>query len=499
MSDRPVVSGWGVGERELFAARLIELHQVAGSPPLESVAARAMARRPRDARWRVTGKRISDWKLGNSVPASADALTAVVRRLIELARAKGSPGQATVGLYDEAHWQRWWAAASAEPLNSSSTPAVPVGLVGEPVRDQNPIDLEVHAAIDSGAMAAGLDVLPTYIRREHDDWLTEIVADAVDGSSKLAVLVGNSSTGKTRACWEAIQILPPEWRLWHPIQPSRPDAAVKALKKVGPRTVVWLNELNHYLLTPGSNQGEHVAAVLRELLRNTNRKPVLIFGTIWPEYWGILTAAPKADTGDDPHAQARSLLTGSSKPVPETFTGRAFIAARYAARTDPRLAEAFDNADHGQITQYLAGVPVLIECYSNAPAPARALIETAMDARRLGHGVAIPRGLLEAGSASYLTDQQWDALGEDWFSEALAYTAADCRGVRGPLTVIRPRPNATSAGEACYRLADYLVQLGRVARDKFAVPEDLWAIYAKHALKEDLSKLAVEADKREHY
>ena len=488
-----------VGARELFAARLIELHEAAGSPPLERVAARAMARRPRDARWRVTGKRISDWKLGNSVPASAEALNAVVRKLIELARAKDPRGQLTPGLYDEAHWQRWWAAARAEPLNSASTPSLHNDLVGEPIRDQDPIDLEVHAAIDSGAIAAGLDVLPTYIRREHDDWLAEIVTDAVGGRSKLAVLVGNSSTGKTRACWEAIQILPPEWRLWHPIQPSRPEAAVNALKKVGPRTVIWLNELNHYLLTPGSSQGEHVAAVLRELLRNANRKPVLILGTIWPEYWGILTAAPKAGTEDDPHAQARSLLIGSSKPVPEAFTGRSFIAARYAAGADPRLAEAFHNADHGQITQYLAGVPVLIERYRNAPAPARALIEAAMDARRLGHGVALPRGLLEAAAAIYLTDQQWDSLSEDWFNRALAYTAAYCRGVRGPLTSIRPRPNTPSGGETCYRLADYLVQLRRVTRDKFALPDDLWAIYAEHASKEDLGKLAVEADKREHH
>jgi len=39
---------------------------------------------------------------------------------------------------------------------------------------------------------------------------------AVGGRSGIAVLVGGSSTGKTRACWEALDLLrgqDPPWRL----------------------------------------------------------------------------------------------------------------------------------------------------------------------------------------------------------------------------------------------------------------------------------------------
>ena len=77
-----------------------------------------------------------------------------------------------------------------------------------------------------------------------------MVEAAAEGRSTIAVLVGGSSTGKTRACWEALQLLrdrPGQWRLWHPIDLSRPDAALRDLPGIGPRTVVWLNEAQFYL------------------------------------------------------------------------------------------------------------------------------------------------------------------------------------------------------------------------------------------------------------
>ena len=85
------------------------------------------------------------------------------------------------------------------------------------------------------------------------------------GDVGCVVLVGGSSTGKTRACWEAVRYLrrrggcgtrstrPARGRCW-------PNGAV------GPRTVVWLNEAQHYLLTPTRRLGERVAAGAAELL-----------------------------------------------------------------------------------------------------------------------------------------------------------------------------------------------------------------------------------------
>ena len=67
-------------------------------------------------------------------------------------------------------------------------------------------------------------------------------------------------------------------------------------------------------------------------------------------------------------------------------------------------------------------------------AAAAALITAAMDARRLGMGVGLPQAFLEAAAPVYLTDAEWDALGEHWenvLHEAWSHTAVPCKGVRG--------------------------------------------------------------------
>jgi hypothetical protein len=113
--------------------------------------------------------------------------------------------------------------------------------LGRPISSYTALALEVHRAIEVGDHADRLPPLPPYVPRAHDDRLAQVVAAAVGGVSRMAVLVGGSSTGKTRACWEAIQDLSDQWWLWHPIDPSRPQAAAQALAEVGPYTVVWLN------------------------------------------------------------------------------------------------------------------------------------------------------------------------------------------------------------------------------------------------------------------
>ena len=151
------------------------------------------------------------------------------------------------------------------------------------------------------------------------------------------------------------------------------------------------------------------------------------------------------------------------------------------------------SAAGGQVVQFLAGAPELLARYRNAPPAARALIEAAMDARRLGMGAALPRAFLEAAAPGYLADDEWDALGEDWLEQALAYAAVPCKGARGPLTRIRPRPARPAAGDRAgqrpagtgggpgYRLADYLDQHGRAQRGSQFPPAEFWAAAAARA------------------
>jgi hypothetical protein len=367
----------------------------------------------------------------------------------------------------------------------------------------DPFSLEVHRPINvhTGSAPAELPVLPPYIRREHDMHLTRLVAKASTGSSAIGVLVGESSTGKTRACWEAIQPLPPHWRVWHPIFPERSKGLLAELGRVGPNTVVWLNEAQLYLLTTDPHVGEQAAAGVAELLRDPARSPVLVLGTIWPGYWDQLTRRASNRVGPDPHASARMLLEGTAIRVPDRFDGPALSALSSIAEQDPRLADVAVQAADGQVTQFLAGAPALLERYRTAPAAARAVIHAAMDALRLGMRPTLACAFLEAAAPAYLTEAEWNSAGEDWLEQALAYTAAPCKGVLGPLTRIRPRPAGRdktrhgTSGEPgtqtasladgkdrpIYRLADYLDQHGRRHRNDKVPPEGFWAAAIDHA------------------
>ena len=395
-------------------------------------------------------------------------------------------------------------ATSARSSSDAEVAARPLAEVTDP------FVLEVHRPVQPEDAPPGLPVLPPYVPREHDQVLGQVVRAAAGGHSGIAVLVGGSSTGKTRACWEALALLrdqDPPWRLWHPIDPSGPEAALAERPGIGPRTVVWLNEAQSYLDPADAGLGEKVAAGLRALLRDPGRAPVLVLATMWPRFWDTLTARPPG--GEDRHAQARELLAGHDITVPAAFTPAQMDQLARAA--DVRMVLAAKSAHGGAVIQFLAGAPELLARYRNADATAKALIHAAMDARRLGMGAGLPQAFLKDAAPGYLTADQWDALDDDWLEQALRYTAKDAKGVRGPLTRIRPRPghaarnrgdqpaSMTVAAGPLYRLADYLDQHGRAHRASQIPPAEFWSAAAAYAAPNDQAALGGAAHDRGLY
>jgi hypothetical protein len=195
--------------------------------------------------------------------------------------------------------------------------------LGRPVGDCDPLVLGVHPAIQvlgTGSAA----VLPEYVPRAHDGRLRETVGRMLeDGRSRLVTLVGGSSTGKTRTCWELVRYLEQQqsgrWWLWHPYDPTHPDAALAELHRVGPGTIVWLNEAQLYLQPTDTRLGERIAAGFRTLLHDRQRGPVLVLATLWLEFWDGLTFRPQYGK-PDLYAQARDLLAGSRVSVAGGFT-----------------------------------------------------------------------------------------------------------------------------------------------------------------------------------
>ena len=318
-------------------ALLYQLYLQAGTPTLDQIAS-----------W------IAEDKHGNL--AGAPARDTIARIIGDAGMPPSQADVRTVAtvLARAARWDPDDAAGRARDLwvTAQMTPAVGVPLA----EVTNPFSLEVHRPVELEGASLGLPPLPPYVRRVHDGRLDEVAARAAGGESVMAVLVAGSSAGKTRACWEALQPLRQAggWRLWHPYDPTRPEAVLQELPHVRPRTVVWLNETQEYL---AGESGERVAAGLRALLAAPARAPVLVLGTLWPD---SRPDPPRRVPG--PASAGRHGDRGARR-VHQRRPGRP-AKDRHA---DDRLAWAAEHAEDGQVIQFLAGAQ---RCWSGT-APRR--------------------------------------------------------------------------------------------------------------------------------
>ncbi len=372
---------------------------------------------------------------------------------------------------------------------AATTPTAGTAVLGRPLAECNPYKLEVHRAIDAPGAPGEL---PLYVRRAHDDQVDQAVRAAAGGRSRLVVLVGGSSTGKTRCCWEAVraELLRDGWRLFHPISPSYPEALGQALGSIGRRTVIWLNDMQNFELD--STAGTRIVAGLRELLDDTERAPVLVIGTLWNQNWNSLSGQPEPGA-PDPLKQLREMLNGGTTVfVPPAFGPADLTRAKALAERDPRLREALRLAQRGEITQFLAGAPDLLKRYHAAPVHAGALIDAALGARRLGHAPALPLALLAAAVPGYLRDHEARELAEDagWLDRAIDYATRRPHDASGALTQVDadwPGPH--------YRLADYLEQ----SLPGGEPPASLLDALAAHAGLTDVTALGERVEQRGYY
>ena len=295
--------------------------------------------------------------------------------------------------------------------------------------------------------------MTVYVRRLHDELLRAVLNPAVT-ATRLVVVRGGSSTGKTRAAYEAVTAWLVDWRVDYP----RNAAALTARLDAGipARTVLWLGELRQYADDDG---GAAVLGRLADLLEGTGH---VLVTTVWPEHWTAYIAAARARPGAaDPAGVAGRLLaplpelTGSDPAridpgrggvidVPPTFT---FVDLNAVTRTgDPALAAAATAAaaagQEGQVTQYLAGVPDLLDRYAGPGGDpyGQAVITAAIDATRLGHASALPAALIQQAAVGYLTGPQRTKDIASWRETALAWATAELKGGSGSCSPSRPPP-----------------------------------------------------------
>ncbi|MEV0701690.1 hypothetical protein AB0I53_27770 [Saccharopolyspora sp. NPDC050389] len=362
-----------------------------------------------------------------------------------------------------------------------------------PVTEWSPFDLDVHRAIEASRSRAGevLPELPSYLRRNHDD---ELDADIREPRrNQMVVLTGGSSTGKTRALYEAIanhEAL----RNWELHNPRTADELVDRLRsgQVNPRSVLWLNETQNFLTGPN---GEEAAAWLLILLDGSIPGPIVVLGTLWPQYWSDLV-----DTGEHPHARSLLLHSVRRVRVADRFSNEDLEALRSTGPVDPRLSLAISSTGKDrQVIQTLAGGPALVDRHEHPDTAgdryAAAIVTAVIDARRLGHRDLLSRALLSDAAPGYLDEQDRIDPPEDWFERGIRCAADE--SLHG-ITALIPRRHQPGTGPADgYELHDYLNQHGQIARRAALVPDSLWqALLAHTAEPEDLERLTTSAYER---
>ena len=347
------------------------------------------------------------------------------------------------------------------------------------VREARPRLLGVHAAIQ---VDPADNDLPPYVPRDLDaDLRTAISVAAQHGG--FVLLVGGSSVGKTRALYEAVRAVLPEWWLVHPADAE----AVHAFAAVRtPRTVVWLDELQRYLDGPS---GLPAGVVRSGIVAGT-----VLVATVWPhEYTSRIGAGVPGQP--ERHANDRQLLgLAHVIDVPDDFSAAERRRAE-ALCTDRRIRVALETADTG-FTQILAAGPELVRRWENAhDAYGKAIITAALDARRVGATAPMTRDLLAAAAPGYLTTADQAEAPSDWVDHALAYATARLHRAASALIPI----SSGMGSVAGYTVADYLYQHARRVRRSAPLPDSAWLALVDHHHPDDTTRLAESADRRMRY
>ncbi|WP_175439156.1 hypothetical protein [Streptomyces vilmorinianum] len=495
----------------------------------------------------VSPTTVSDWLRGERFPQDAGKLKAVVRALRAAALQLGiaeAEGEA-VRLLDAEEWARVHRAEAArragtvghavlraqaravlaraqpartepartEPARTEPAPAPAAGLLpalaapptprrtdappvpgARRVEDWNPRHLGVKPAVEVPGAPGDL---PLYIPRDHDHVLRRALRETRAAGGML-LLVGEPSTGKSRSAHEAVRAELPGWWLLRPKDTAALEELADAAPPAAPGLVVWLDDLDRFLSAHPTPPATPLSAHTLVRLLDPGR-PTIVVAALWPDQYDRHSNPERADEGrgDEPGngapSPARDILAlAVTVDVAEEFSDSERERSRKIAEKDPRVAAAIQVSDFG-VVQTLAGAPVLERRWCHGNVYGRALIDAAIDARRLGSPDLVTAAFLRAAAPGYIGSTAWARATEQWWEDGLRHAT---KRVDGATAALSPRAGTEPGSVVGYTLADHLLHVGSRRRRLAPVPETTWRALLATSAPHDLVRIGWSAEWR---
>ncbi|MFD9502353.1 tetratricopeptide repeat protein [Streptomyces sp. NPDC060035] len=320
----------------------------------------------------------------------------------------------------------------------------------------DPIALGVHPAAARGGPPTGRDRLPDFVRRDRFDDVRRRIA-----SGGFILIVGESTAGKSRLAFEAMQAAVPGHIFFH-ARPTQ-DLQVLAARVAATRNcVVWCDEFDQFLRVGGLT-----ADMVTTMLAGSRRHVTLIASMRSKEYDRY--SARQRDVTEAATWQAgRDVLLMAQDPVEldRLWTPREIRLARSSV-DDLRIRAATEGASRFGVAELLAAGPELVKDWKHAwqagehPRGA-ALVAAAVDCRRMGlHRPVIEEVLLRLHE-EYLDARGGPLLRPESPDAAFGWATS---AVHGASSLLLP----ASGG---YLAFDYLIDLPWLP----PVPENSWRV-----------------------
>lgn len=360
------------------------------------------------------------------------------------------------------------------------------------------IELGVHRSVGGDGDP---NTLP-FVERASSALLERLVVglDAPRARPLMVVLVGDTCVGKTRTLHHVVSKHLANWSVAAPADSTH----LRLLFESGipPNTIVWLDDLAVYL--EPIEHGPANAGHMLDLLLNPRTPPTLLAGAIWPSELIRITQRQSADAKVVLRlfeSYARTIV------VPDVLNDDALPESmRTAISQDARIRHAVETSPSGRVTQTLAGGPLLVARYEGVDTAralaftpgAKALLDSAVELRRIGFPNPIPAVTLGGAAPGFLDEERYGSVQSDWIDDALREVCGEHLGI----AALTPRASAPALPDS-YHLHDYLFQHCLERKRFSATRASTWAVTIRRRPEElqpeVLFRLAANASARGLY